>query len=554
MTDALLVLIVLAPILCAPASWLRSGHYAPALAALPACVSAIVVPEGSQLHLPWLLLGAQLGLDETGKMFLFASSLVWFIAAVYAASAMREGLHNGRFRIFYLLAMTGNFGLILAQDMVTFYLGFAAMGLSAYGLVAHPRSISARRAGRLYLAWTILGEVVLFSASVLLATQSGGLDFKGLESSTFSTASVVLLIIGLGIKLAVPGLHVWLPLTYAAAPAPAAAVLSGPMISAGLLGWMRFLPAGNETLAPWGNVFIAVGAFGAAYAICIGIVQKRPKVVLGYSSMSKMGVLTSGFGIALAHPETASFVLSALSVYAIHHLFVKSALFLGVDLVKRRGARSWAFWGVVWLCFVLAGAPLTSGAYAKAVLIASTQGYESWFSLWLSIIAVASALLLGRLAFLVVHSPGVPSMVDSSARLSWLGLLVVIIMLPFVLGTPQDSLSGGLPIAIGVAFVVLAWRYCPRSLTALIGRIPAGDVLYPVHRAARGFIRDGVQPLLRIIRPAIQWPFNHLRQLLTRVAGPEGFQPSQRQPGWDAFGAVWIIIGGLLFIALTLGS
>ncbi len=44
---------------------------------------------------------------------------------------------RSRFRIFFLLAMSGNFALILGQDLVSFYLGFALMGLAAYGLVVH---------------------------------------------------------------------------------------------------------------------------------------------------------------------------------------------------------------------------------------------------------------------------------------------------------------------------------------------------------------------------------------------------------------------------------
>ena len=81
--------------------------------------------------------------------------------------------------------MAGNLGLIVAQDIVSFYLGFAVMGLAAYGLIAHPASVRARRAARRYLAWTIAGELILFVAVVMLAQQhSGASDFRSIEISS----------------------------------------------------------------------------------------------------------------------------------------------------------------------------------------------------------------------------------------------------------------------------------------------------------------------------------------------------------------------------------
>ena len=64
-------------------------------------------------------------------------------------SAVTEGdTDSARFRVFFLLAMAGNLGLIVAQDMLSFYLGFTLMGLAAYGLIAHPdtRAPDARHA------------------------------------------------------------------------------------------------------------------------------------------------------------------------------------------------------------------------------------------------------------------------------------------------------------------------------------------------------------------------------------------------------------------------
>jgi formate hydrogenlyase subunit 3/multisubunit Na+/H+ antiporter MnhD subunit len=59
--------------------------------------------------------------------------------------------------------MAGNFGLILASDVPTFYACFTLMGLASAGLVLHRGDAEAVRAGRVYLALAMLGEVLIFT-------------------------------------------------------------------------------------------------------------------------------------------------------------------------------------------------------------------------------------------------------------------------------------------------------------------------------------------------------------------------------------------------------
>lgn len=122
------------------------------VAPLPALLAAILVPLGTSISLPWLLLGVELSLDETGRLFLLFSGLLWLVASLYAAGSLASDHKATRFRIFFLLAMAGNLGLIVAQDSVSFYLSFTLMGLAVYGLIAHPASQHARRAARRYLS------------------------------------------------------------------------------------------------------------------------------------------------------------------------------------------------------------------------------------------------------------------------------------------------------------------------------------------------------------------------------------------------------------------
>ncbi|MEF3087993.1 hypothetical protein, partial [Bacillus altitudinis] len=81
-----------------------------------------------------------------------------------------------RFWMFWQLAVAGNLLLIIATDALSFYLGFSAMSLSAYGLIVHRGGPGPRRAGRLYLQLAICGEMLLL-AGLLLRTHAADQAF-----------------------------------------------------------------------------------------------------------------------------------------------------------------------------------------------------------------------------------------------------------------------------------------------------------------------------------------------------------------------------------------
>ncbi|MGB5409617.1 MAG: complex I subunit 5 family protein [Thiogranum sp.] len=452
MNSVLLLMIWLTPLLLTLLAKQRYAHWLLPLAAIPALLAVAVLPVGTAVSLPWLLLGSELGIDETSRVFLGFSSLLWLLAAVYIAGSQDAVADSGRFRVFFLFTMAGNLGLIVAQDMVSFYFGFALMGLSAYGLIAHSPSRRARRAARTYLAWTIAGELLLFTAIVLLVASGGGaLTFDVMQSIPRSPLIILLLIAGFGIKLALPLLHWWLPPAYAVTPVAAVAIFSGVMIKAGLLGWLRFLPPGDATPVGWGTLLILIGAATLLFGVIAGLVQKRPRLLLGYSSISKMGVLTSGLGAALAFPPSAPSIVAALLIYATHHALVKTALFLGLGLVERSGLRLSLLIGLGFLALVLAGAPLTSGALAKSALSDSLSISAPVLLTLLAASTLATTLLMVRFMFLLWtrrrrEAMPIP-MIPVSA---WLCLVAVITALPFLLAGIDRLMINVIPVALGL--------------------------------------------------------------------------------------------------------
>lgn len=172
------------------------------------------------------------------------TALLWLFVGLQATLTMRDDPCCGRFRLFFLFPMAGNFWLIFGHDLVNFFFGFALMGIAAYDLVIHNGDPTSLRAGRVYLAMTPVAETVLFAAFLFIFRHAGTLTPEPAQFTGRNDWAVGLLMFGLGIKADLILLHIWLPLAHPAAPLLASAMLSGTMIDAALIGWMRFLPLG----------------------------------------------------------------------------------------------------------------------------------------------------------------------------------------------------------------------------------------------------------------------------------------------------------------------
>jgi formate hydrogenlyase subunit 3/multisubunit Na+/H+ antiporter MnhD subunit len=506
------------------------------LAFLPALVTALLPSSGGAIE--WLLLGTHFSLDSVGRAFLLPSAVLWTLGALFARAWLARDPARGRFFGFFLAAAAGNLGVCVAQDIASFYLLFALMTFSAWGLVLHRHTPAAHRAGGVYVTLAVLGEAALLAAFVLIAA-SGDLSLAGAPAAAAISPArdliVALLLTGFGVKTGVLGLHVALPLAYAATPAPGAAVLAAAMIKAGLLGWLRFLPLGHS-LPEWSAVFIALGIAAAFYGVVVGLAQREPKTILAYSSVSQMGLITVGVGCAFAGPAAYAPALLAVTVYALHHAFAKGALFFGEALarVTRRRARRWVLAGLALPAAALAGAPFTSGALAKqalkdAVVFAPWAGL---LSLSLTLAAIGTTLLMLRFLWCVWRAPVTVTRRPLAALASpWLVALVFVLVgvgaalrLPFDVSA-SALLAAAWPVALGVAIGALVLRYLRASFA-----LPPGDVLVPIERvlAAASALRG----------PGVAWP----RLRAPSFGGAVGeIERALRS---------WSVVGALLFLLL----
>ncbi|MGY6631187.1 MAG: complex I subunit 5 family protein [Wenzhouxiangella sp.] len=518
---AVLLPVLLAMLLCGPPglrTWVfRLAPWAP-LALLP----VLLVP--GELNLGLQLVGLSLTPDSVAQPLLWLTLVAWGLAGWLAAAKVNQS--RIEFWAGWLLALAGMNLLLLAGNVVTFYLGYAMVGLSAYLLVVHARTAEAWRAGRIYLILALIGEAAILAGVLLVAGRLGNVEFMVLAEGTLALEGSLagwLFLFGFAIKLGILPLHVWLPLAHPVAPVPASAILSGVIVKAGLLGWLRLVPAaplGGEGLAV---VLLALGLATALGGVLLGLTQQRVKTVLAYSTISQMGLVLCGFSLWFWLPEQREAVLAMLGLLALHHGLNKAALFLAC--ANQPGASRVRLVFFALPAVSLAAAPLTTGFIAKDQLKATLYLAEpgGLVMLLVSLSSTATALLMWR-AFglarqmndrrVAVH-PAWPLLVLAALVLPWWQAMAGgLVRLPDI-GKIWDAVW---PLLLA-AGLIGAWR---QLLSGRHVSLPEGDLVVGLEAGVAAIGRAGRSLAARWpAAPQWHWTPDRALALLERLASAE---------------------------------
>jgi formate hydrogenlyase subunit 3/multisubunit Na+/H+ antiporter MnhD subunit len=494
------------------------------IAPIPALLAAIGALTGGPFDLEAPALKLSLRLDLPAALLLAVSALLWIAVG---AGAFRDEAERPKPQaaVSWLLTMIGSVGVFVADDLLSFYLVYALVSVPAYGMFAFDPSPETQRAGRVYMTFAILGEAFLLFAFAMLAAGEphGSLRIPdviaALPGSPWRDAALALLVAGFGAKMGLVPLNGWMPISYAAMPIPAAAVLSGAGVKAGVIGLIRFLPLGIP-LAGWGEALAILGFVTAFYGVLVGVTQLNPKAVLAYSSVSQMGVIAAALGMALvAGGPTAP---SLVAFYAANHVVVKGALFLTIGAFAARGSRltMWTPLAVA-LALSLAGLPFTGGALAKAAL-KPLFGDNLAATLATASSAASALLMLHFVARLRNAAEYEATAVPAHLVRSWPWAAVGALFLPYLLfpsvGDLGDALSlsklwhGLWPVLVGGMLSFGLAHVADR-----VPRIPTGDTIVVGEAAfgwsiASGALFDRADAVFR------RWPAAGLALLAVALA------------------------------------
>jgi NADH-quinone oxidoreductase subunit M len=280
--------------------------------------------------------------DSLSLPIVLTVAILATIIVIYSNPYMDHSIHeqyhrennkaHATYYALYLAYATSMMGVVLSTNIFEFYLFFELMIIPSWALINIYGSGEREKIALMYLLWSIVGAVIFVTGAL---TAYGVLrsfeitDLIMLQGTPLAPVVVVLMLIGLSVKLATFGLHVWLPYAHAEAPTPISALLSPAMIGLAAYAMVRLLVPihvlENLTLPTmiWGLVTIVYGGL-------MVLAQNDIKRLLAYSSISQMGYLFMG----LASATTLG--ISGSMLHYISHGLGKAALFLTVGAIMHQ--------------------------------------------------------------------------------------------------------------------------------------------------------------------------------------------------------------------------
>ncbi len=348
---------------------------------------------------------------------LFFMGLIFLSAfAVAALSYSYLELHAGHREEFYLLLLVAALGcsaLTAAAHFATFFLGIELLSVSLYALAAYLRhSDSSMEAGVKYLILAAVSSAFILFGMALVYAETGSLTFNdiaragaaALHGLPFLTG-MVMIIVGLGFKLAVVPFHLWTPDVYEGAPAPVTAFIATASKGAVFALVLRYFTRIDIHDNPALFVVVTIIAVASMFAgNLLALFQTNVKRILAYSSISHIGyllvtVLASG-AMALS---AAAFYLAAYFITTLGAFGVVAVLSSGDRDADRMDDYEGLAWKKPWLAgaftamlLSLAGIPLTAGFVGKFYVVAAGVGS----ALWIVVVALVINSVIGLFYYL----------------------------------------------------------------------------------------------------------------------------------------------------------
>lgn len=280
-----------------------------------------------------------LGVDGISVLLVVLTALLTPIC-VLASFPIEQKVKN--YMAFMLLLECGIIGVFVSTNLFLFYIFWELMLIPAYFLVGSwggPRRIYAAFK---FVIFTSVGSLIMLAGVIAIGyyhqLASGGgytLELSSLLNTKLDSGVQMWLFLAFAAAFAVKvpfiPFHSWLPDTYSEAPAPVTAMLAGAMSKTGAYGFLRFciplFPQAAQTLAP---LFNTLAVIGILYCAVLALMQTDMKRLLGYSSISHLGVVMLGmFAFNVQGAEG-----SVLQM--VNHGITTAALFLIVGFIEQR--------------------------------------------------------------------------------------------------------------------------------------------------------------------------------------------------------------------------
>jgi proton-translocating NADH-quinone oxidoreductase chain N len=300
------------------------------LAWIPFVMAAQVVGDGS---ITVVIGGMTLRIDSISLVLAAIALSLGTLVVLYSHRYVEHEENEDKYYAMLVALVGVMIGLGCATDLFNLWVWFEAMAISSYLLVAFYRDQPASlEAGVKYLVQSAVGSVLVLLGIALVLAMTGTMNLNEIRVAAERAdplpllAAGALFMIGFGVKAALVPMHTWLPDAHSQAPSGISALLSGVVIEAGLIALLRAVASLSGVTLSWGVLLMAFGALNMLAGNLLALRQKQVKRMLAFSSLSHMGYMLLGLGIAVYMEQSAA--ASGSFFHLINHGLMKGLAFL----------------------------------------------------------------------------------------------------------------------------------------------------------------------------------------------------------------------------------
>ena len=381
------------------------------------------------------------------KRFTLLTTIIVIVMMIdYApvvGSVADQTSHLGEFFSLPLLTCAGLMYLVSAIDFIFIFVALELVTISFFLLVSFPRrNPTALEAGVKYLilsalstGFLVYGITWLFGVTgetnlhrITVAFANGGIDHRP------ATFGAVLVLVGLGFKIAAVPFQIWVPDVYQGAPTPITAFLSVGSKAAGFVVLLRVLQP-FLMLPNIQRLVVLIALLTVIYGNVAALPQNNLKRLLGYSSIAHAGYLL--IGVACFDGRAVVFYLSAYLLMTLlsFAVMILVAQQTGEEISNFNGlAKRAPFLAFAMLLAMasLAGLPFTVGFFGKFFIFVGAIAHKQTALVVAGVITVACGfyyyLKVVRAMYWQPNTVASPIPVSSLSRAMIVALLIATVL------------------------------------------------------------------------------------------------------------------------------
>jgi multicomponent Na+:H+ antiporter subunit D len=358
--------------------------------------------------------GITLVADLFSAVMVLVTGIIGLAVAVYSLATIGEARESfGYYPLLHIL-LAGVCGAFLTGDIFNLYVWFEVMLIASFVLLALGGDVHQLRGAIKYVTLNLLSSAIFLAAVGIIYGVTGSLNMADLAATFASDASrppqattlAMLLLITFGLKAALFPLFFWLPASYHTPPVAVSAVFAGLLTKVGVYALIRSFTLLFVHDEPYTHgLLLVLAALTMLTGVMGAIVQDDMRRILSFHIISQIGYMVLGlalFGMT-TDPELRLLALASAVFYIVHHIIVKTNLFLISGIVHRlEGTFELKSLGGLyrrhpWLALLflipamsLVGMPPLSGFFAKLAVLRAGLAAEQY-------VVVGIALLVSLL-------------------------------------------------------------------------------------------------------------------------------------------------------------